>query len=68
VLTRSEIYNPRNALASASLPDLKYKFPKWNYKIHKKEIYISNMNFINPEYNFNNKTRKIKTRAIHNSK
>jgi hypothetical protein len=31
-----------------------------------KEIYISKMNFINPELNF--KTRKIKTRDIHNSK
>jgi hypothetical protein len=36
LLNRSEIYNPRNALASASLPNLKYKFPKWNYKINKK--------------------------------
>jgi hypothetical protein len=35
------------------------------------EIYISNMNFINPEYpefNFKNKIRKIKKRDFHNSK
>jgi hypothetical protein len=28
VLSKSEIYNPRNALAPASLPNLKYNFPK----------------------------------------
>jgi hypothetical protein len=33
-----------------------------------KEIYISKMNFINPELNFKNEIRKIKTRDIHNSK
>jgi hypothetical protein len=33
-----------------------------------KEIYISKMNFINPELNFKNDTGKIKTRDIHNSK
>jgi hypothetical protein len=33
-----------------------------------KEIYISKMNFINPELNFINETRKTKTRDIHNSK
>jgi hypothetical protein len=33
-----------------------------------KEIYISKMNFINPELKFKNKTRKIKTRDIYNSK
>jgi hypothetical protein len=29
---------------------------------------MSKMNFINPELNFKNETRKIKTRDIHNSK
>jgi hypothetical protein len=33
-----------------------------------KETYISKMNFINPELNFLNKIRKIKTRDIHTSK
>jgi hypothetical protein len=33
-----------------------------------KEIYISKMNFINPELNFKNETRKIKTRDIYNPK
>ncbi len=32
---QSEIYIPRNALAPASLPNLKYKFPKQKYKILK---------------------------------
>ncbi len=32
------------------------------------ERYISKMNFINPELNFKNETRKIKTRDINNSK
>ncbi len=36
LLSKSEIYNPKNALGPASLPNLKYKFPKWNYKICKK--------------------------------
>ncbi len=36
LLSKSEIYNPRRALVLASLPNLKYKFPKWNCKIHKK--------------------------------
>jgi hypothetical protein len=33
-----------------------------------KEIYIFKMNFINPELNFKNEIRKIKTRDIHTSK
>ncbi len=33
-----------------------------------KEIYISNMNFINPEFNIKNKSRNIKTRDIYTSK
>jgi hypothetical protein len=33
-----------------------------------KEIHISKMNFINPELNCKNETRKIKTRDFHNSK
>ncbi len=33
-----------------------------------KEIYISKMNFINPELNFKNGTGKIKTRDIQSSK
>jgi hypothetical protein len=33
-----------------------------------KKIYISKMNFINPELIFKIETRKIKTRDIHNSK
>jgi hypothetical protein len=33
-----------------------------------KEIYISQMNFINPELNLKNETRKIKTRDIPNLK
>jgi hypothetical protein len=33
-----------------------------------KEIYISKMSFINPELNFKNETRKMKTKYINNSK
>jgi hypothetical protein len=33
-----------------------------------KEINISKMNFINPDLNFKNETRKIKPRDIQNSK
>jgi hypothetical protein len=36
LLSKSEIYNPRNALAPTSLLNLKYKFLKQNYKICKK--------------------------------
>ncbi len=35
LLSKSEIYNPRNALAPASLPNLKFKFPKRDYNICK---------------------------------
>ncbi len=35
LLSNSEIYIPRNALAPASLPNLKYNFPKQKYKILK---------------------------------
>ncbi len=31
-----------------------------------KEIFISKMNFLNPELNFKKETRKIKTKDIHN--
>ncbi len=31
-------------------------------------MYISKMNFINPELKFKNETKKMKTRDIHNSK
>ncbi len=33
-----------------------------------KEIYISKMNFINPELNFKNENQENKKRDIHNSK
>jgi hypothetical protein len=33
-----------------------------------KEIHFSKINFTNPEFNFKDKIRKIKTRDIHNSK
>ncbi len=35
LLSKSDEYNPRNALAPTWLPNLKYKFPKQNYKICK---------------------------------
>jgi hypothetical protein len=38
VLSKSEIYNPRNALAPASIPNKKYNFPYWNCRNTKKEI------------------------------
>ncbi len=48
LLSNSEIYIPRNALAPAALTNLKYKFPKQKYKILKsrrtykldRELYI----------------------------
>ncbi len=48
LLSNSEIYIPKNALAPTSLPNLKYKFPKQKYKILKsrrtyklkRELYI----------------------------
>jgi hypothetical protein len=51
-------FKPRTAALSSVL-EMNYSW---------KEIYISKMNFINPEFNFINETRKIKTRDIHNSK
>jgi hypothetical protein len=49
LLSKSKIYKPRNALAPASLPNLRYNFPKQKYKIIKskrkykwdRELYIS---------------------------
>jgi hypothetical protein len=43
-------------------------FPELEIRDSWKERYISKMNFINPELNFLNKIRKIKTRDIHTSK
>ncbi len=48
LLSNSEIYIPRNPLAPASLPNLKYNFPKQKYKNLKKigENTIGIENFI----------------------
>ncbi len=70
LLSNSEIFIPRNALALASLPNLKYKFPKQKYKILKRrrtyqldrELYIFHQIYIfrnrkKSEWNFQNFSR-----------
>jgi hypothetical protein len=47
---------------------LVFIFPELEMHNSWKEIYIYQMNFLNPKLNFQNEIRKIKTRDIHNYK